>query len=85
MLPDEQNGENKQSIPSTDKNTILYTTGRNIKLKRPLWKSFIVPIQAEHDYYFRFSLNMGTSRCLAFAVPEIWLREIHIYNHQKNV
>lgn len=22
MLPDEQNGENKQSIPSTDKNTI---------------------------------------------------------------
>lgn len=70
MLPNEQNGENKQSISSIDKNTVLYTTGRNIKLKRLLWKSFIVPVQVERDYYFRFSLNMGTSRCLTFALPE---------------
>ena len=70
MLPNEQNGENEQSISSIDKNTVLYTTGRNIKLKRPLWKSFIVPVQAERDHYFRFSLNMGTSRCLTFALPE---------------
>ena len=84
MLHNQQNGENKQSISSIEKYTGLYITGRNIKLKRPLWKSFLVPIQAEHDYS-RFTLNMGTSRCMTFALPETWPREIHTHNHQKNV
>lgn len=60
------------------------TIGRNRKLTRPLWKTSVVPAQDEHDYS-RFTLNMGTSECLTFALLGTQPTEIHTYHQQKNV
>lgn len=56
ILHKHQNGE-KKSILSAGENTVSYTTGRSIiKLIRPLWKTFIVPNQAEHNLFQIYSI-----------------------------